>query len=186
MDSLWYYTVGGTEQRGPVEESEFFSLIRSGQIAPTELVWTQGMPAWMPLREHPALQPLIPNAATPPPSAPSPNSRPQSLPLPTFDGWLAFIGIASIIGGALLVLTCVGIPIGVLMIFAGSAALSAKSALSDPHPTPEQLAVGHAKLRTFFILTGVVLILKLFGFLIFFLNLGGALVAAFAQMSNPF
>ncbi|MCO5044472.1 MAG: DUF4339 domain-containing protein [Verrucomicrobia bacterium] len=186
MDSLWYYTVGRTEQRGPVEESEFFSLIRSGQIAPTELVWTQGMPAWIPLQNHPMLRSLIPNEATLTSAAPAPDSRQQEIALPTFDGWLAFIGIASIIGGALLVLTCVGIPIGVLMIFAGSAALSAKNALSDPHPTPEQLAVGHAKLRTFFILTGVVLILKLFSFAVLFLNLSDALVAAFAEMSNPF
>ncbi len=191
MDKLWYYTVGGTEQRGPLMERDFCAKIQAGEIAPTELVWTQGMPTWAPLQEQPALRPFIPNAnptgATPPPappSAPSTNS-PQAARLPAFGGWLSFVGIASIIGGALLTITCVGIPVGILMILSGTAALGAKAAFGDGNPSPEQLATGMAKLRTFFVLSGVIIILKLLAVLIFLFNLGGAALAL-SQMADSF
>lgn len=56
----WYYAQG-TEQRGPCSDAEFEALIQAGTIAPTTLVWREGMPNWQPLAQ---VQPGA--AATPP------------------------------------------------------------------------------------------------------------------------
>ncbi len=43
----WFYSAG-SEQKGPVEDAEFESLIASGVIRPETLVWQPGMPNWQP------------------------------------------------------------------------------------------------------------------------------------------
>ncbi len=47
----WYYDAGGGQRQGPISESEFDRLIASGTITPQTLVWREGMPGWIPLRE---------------------------------------------------------------------------------------------------------------------------------------
>lgn len=46
----WYYAAGG-QQQGPVDDTQFETLIRSGQITPETLVWHDGLPSWQPLRQ---------------------------------------------------------------------------------------------------------------------------------------
>ncbi len=41
----WFYSAGG-EQKGPVEQADFESLIATGVIRPETLVWQPGMPNW--------------------------------------------------------------------------------------------------------------------------------------------
>jgi hypothetical protein len=43
----WYYTVNG-ERRGPVSEAELRQMAAQGSLAPSELVWTDGMKDWVP------------------------------------------------------------------------------------------------------------------------------------------
>ncbi len=50
MTTEWYYANGG-QRLGPVSETEFDALRRSGQIRPQTLVWREGMLEWKPLSE---------------------------------------------------------------------------------------------------------------------------------------
>ena len=81
METMWYYVKNGTDKTGPVPESELLTLASSGQVLPTDLVWSEGMTDWLPLNSVPAL--------TGQPQAPSPTrcSRP-GLPGQKFPrGW---------------------------------------------------------------------------------------------------
>lgn len=65
MSENWYYTQGDISV-GPVSALDLKQLASSGQIAPTDLVWKEGMSAWAPaeqlkgLFEVPAPAPLAP------------------------------------------------------------------------------------------------------------------------------
>ncbi|MEM6383863.1 MAG: DUF805 domain-containing protein [Pseudomonadota bacterium] len=43
----WFYAVG-SEQRGPIDQSELPALIDSGEIGANSLVWAEGMDNWTP------------------------------------------------------------------------------------------------------------------------------------------
>ena len=60
----WYYVQNG-ERKGPVEQSEFESLVSEGTIEAGTLVWQEGMPDWRPYAEVAA-----PAQATAPTAAP--------------------------------------------------------------------------------------------------------------------
>ena len=47
MSTEWYYAVEGASI-GPVSQSEFESLVRSGTIRSDTLVWQEGMADWLP------------------------------------------------------------------------------------------------------------------------------------------
>jgi hypothetical protein len=56
----WYYASNG-QQSGPVSEAQLDELARTGGIAPTTLVWRQGMTNWQPYTAaRPAAQRLPP------------------------------------------------------------------------------------------------------------------------------
>lgn len=46
----WYYALGG-QQKGPVSDMEFTTLVREGVILPTTLVWREGQPEWLALEK---------------------------------------------------------------------------------------------------------------------------------------
>ena len=50
----WHYTSAGV-QRGPVDFSNLQLLCASGQITTDDLVWSDGMPAWIPANQIPGL-----------------------------------------------------------------------------------------------------------------------------------
>jgi hypothetical protein len=50
MGEQWYYSSNG-EQQGPVELPELQRLATSGQLQPSDLVWRQGMPLWIPAED---------------------------------------------------------------------------------------------------------------------------------------
>ena len=50
----WHYTSAGV-QRGPVDFANLQLLCASAQITPDDLVWSDGMPAWMPASHIPGL-----------------------------------------------------------------------------------------------------------------------------------
>tara|TARA_R110002020_G_scaffold327121_2_gene542772 strand:- start:11522 stop:12112 length:591 start_codon:yes stop_codon:yes gene_type:complete len=62
MSTEWYYAVEGASI-GPVSQSEFESLVRSGTIRSDTLVWQEGMADWLPYGRADAIsdeQPLPP------------------------------------------------------------------------------------------------------------------------------
>jgi hypothetical protein len=46
----WYYLVD-SEQQGPIEDSEFARLVKSGTITEATLLWREGLSEWKPYRE---------------------------------------------------------------------------------------------------------------------------------------
>jgi hypothetical protein len=46
----WYFA-DGDEQRGPISETEFFDLVRTGVVRADTLVWCETMPDWRPYGE---------------------------------------------------------------------------------------------------------------------------------------
>jgi hypothetical protein len=66
----WYYAVGGQRQ-GPVGFDRLRQLAYSGQIGPSDLVWTEGMADWQAAHTIAGLgSPRV--ATTPPPPPPPP------------------------------------------------------------------------------------------------------------------
>jgi hypothetical protein len=67
MAGEWYYAKNG-QQLGPVSAEVLTRLAASGQVQPTDLVWSEGMPNWAPARTVRAIFPEAP----PVPVAPAP------------------------------------------------------------------------------------------------------------------
>lgn len=67
--AAWFLVLGG-QQAGPVDDADLRARVATGEVAPSTLVWQQGMAAWAPAGQVPALAGLF--AATPPPLPPAP------------------------------------------------------------------------------------------------------------------
>lgn len=67
--SSWYYAKGG-QQNGPVPLDDLVRLVGTGTVAPTDLVWREGMKDWLPAAQVPEL--------APPPAAAAEVIRPAS------------------------------------------------------------------------------------------------------------
>jgi hypothetical protein len=65
-DTSWFVGRDG-QQYGPVADTEFRSLLASGQVLPTDLVWRQGMADWV--QADTLRASLGPSAGAPPPQA---------------------------------------------------------------------------------------------------------------------
>jgi TM2 domain-containing membrane protein YozV len=63
---MWYYQQGA-QRKGPVDEATARSLIANGTISIDTLVWTEGMPSWVPLQQTS----LAAGLPVPPPAAPA-------------------------------------------------------------------------------------------------------------------
>src|SRR5690348_7888177 len=50
----WYWGVG-EQKNGPITLGQLQGMVRSGQLGPTALVWTDGMPEWVPAGKLPIL-----------------------------------------------------------------------------------------------------------------------------------
>lgn len=74
--------VGG-QQYGPFNMDMCRQMVKTGQLTPQTLVWMEGMPAWVPAAQVPALQALFAPPPTPgtPPMPPVPPT-PQTPPMP--------------------------------------------------------------------------------------------------------
>ncbi|MDB5304877.1 MAG: antifreeze protein [Phycisphaerales bacterium] len=74
-NTQWYYSQGG-QQLGPVSEAQLQQMKATGQVGPTDLVWSEGMIDWLPVGQVPQLQgPAAAQPAAPPmaqPAAPLP------------------------------------------------------------------------------------------------------------------
>jgi hypothetical protein len=175
MDKLWFFAKdGSTDRKGPIPENELRSLISAGQIGPADLVWTEGMPSWLPLRTLPQ---MLPGGAAAGPTPAAPGS-----PLPEgLHGWMVFVGIMSIFCGVLTILSCVGIIPGIFMLIAGSALVSAANALDRDAPVSPSLEIFFRKLKSFMLMSGVAYILGTVFTLVGLLAVFGLMAAGFGH-----
>jgi S1-C subfamily serine protease len=102
----WYYNQGGSAA-GPISAQRLVSYIRAGQITADTLVWKDGLPTWLPVRNLPELVPFLPAPAGV--GATNPGAYASSLAAPAVAvgapagrGWQWVLGIAA--GAVLLVL----------------------------------------------------------------------------------
>jgi hypothetical protein len=68
MADEWWYAKNG-QQMGPVSTAVLTQMAASGQVAPTDLIWREGMPNWAPAR---TVRGIYPESLTPAPAAPVP------------------------------------------------------------------------------------------------------------------
>jgi hypothetical protein len=85
MSDLWFYSQNG-QQKDPVPSTQLKHLASSGSLQPTDLVWKEGMPNWVPANQIAGLF----TAAQPQPvpagsyqKAPTPYQQPASAPVPS-------------------------------------------------------------------------------------------------------
>src|SRR4051795_12161894 len=67
--SEWYYTSVG-RQLGPVTAAQLKQAAQSGQLTPSDLVWKDGMPDWVPATKLKGIFDGAPAQATPVAAAP--------------------------------------------------------------------------------------------------------------------
>ena len=180
MDKLWYYTQGASqEKKGPVPESEIRSLVANGRIQPTDLLWSEGMANWAPLKDLPQLRSsdLQTEMAVSRLSA----SAGGQTPIPAgLTGWMTFIAVMTIISGALYCLGCIWIIVGIPTIIAGVALLAAKHALAAVGQVDSSLGLFFAKLKTYVMLSGIVYIIGFVAGIVMFILYFGVIMSAIA------
>jgi hypothetical protein len=169
MERQWYYVIGGKEKAGPISETELRQRIQTGQVQPADLVWSEGMGNWEAASQVPSLMggggapSPAPAAAYSPVQAPygaaaaggyGGDAIPEGL-----LGWTKFVGVMNIIAGVLTCLTCIGIPIGIMLIVAGNALLGSKNVLETSGATAAALPSYLQNIKKFMLMQGIMYIL---------------------------
>jgi len=143
----WYYVAPKTrEKTGPHDEAFVRAKFIAGEIAPTALVWHDGLANWIPAGQaFSSLQ--------------APAGSEGKVPLPDgLRGWMTFVGVMTILSSLLPAFMLYGIP----MLLAGFAALGARAALDrSPFVSPDMVPF-FSKLRTFFCCWGWSYLVALF------------------------
>jgi len=115
--SGWYYADRSREQHGPVTADELGTHYRYGRITLDSLVWREGLPQWLPLRDfaeelglHPAVDETTPPLPPPVPPVITPVrlSTPRPTPAPPQKQGMSGGKIALIVA-AVMVVPCLGI-----------------------------------------------------------------------------
>ena len=75
--AVWHYSVNGA-RRGPVTSAQLKSLVESSVLRPNDLLWREGLPAWVEAGTVPELFPAL----QAPPAAPFPAPLPVPVPVP--------------------------------------------------------------------------------------------------------
>lgn len=104
MSAQWYVYKDG-EQKGPYSFEQLTEAAKSGQISPADMVWTAGMDGWTRAEQVEGLNPAARHHAgtVPQPAAASSAQRMPAgeLQLEQLSKWMGFVGIMTIIAGAL-------------------------------------------------------------------------------------
>lgn len=59
MQSIQYFVNMNGQQYGPCDSNALVQMIQSGQINAQTMVWSNGMPAWVPISSVPAFANLF-------------------------------------------------------------------------------------------------------------------------------
>ena len=130
MANQWYYAQNG-QQFGPAPGEQLRNMLSSGALRPSDLVWSEGMPAWTPasqvpaLMPAPALNPPAPAYVQPPAPRPAPAYAPPASAaayghpgevaeevvgiLRSTKPWVRFLSVLGFLGLGLLLLGCLAI-----------------------------------------------------------------------------
>ncbi len=156
----WYWRRTPVEKIGPRSTEEVRAALVAGLLEPGHEVWQEGWDAWARIEEVEEFRGI---ASRPPLAAPPNAAGGRTVPLPDgLRGWMSFVGIMNILGGLLLVLSCVGLIKGILLLVMGFAALGARSALDAAGGgVPVELQPFLGKLKTFFVAQGLAFVLAL-------------------------
>lgn len=113
--------------------------------------------------------------------------RQLSAPLASGRGWMKFLGILTIIGGALQALSIIGILWAWLPIWLGVLLFQAATGMEQASISGDTAAfmAAQGKLRLYFVIQGILIIIA-FAFMALFLMFGGmALIATLAAHHDP-
>jgi len=107
-----------------------------------------------------------------------------SLPIYQSRGWMKLLGVMSIIGGVLMVFTLVGIIICWLPIWLGILLFKAGSAIEGAQLNGDKakLVISLEKLKTYFVINGVLTLIGLIAAVIGILVSGGAIFSMMNQL----
>ena len=76
-----WYLANGQKKEGPYDRQTIADMIADDDIGPDHLVWSKGMPEWLPLRSSP-LADFLPGDVPPPPPVPQTTAPPPIAPKP--------------------------------------------------------------------------------------------------------
>lgn len=187
MKDSWFFRRDDGEQQGPLSTDEIRSMLDRGELEPGDWVWSEGMADWRRVDQVPELGPA---PAGSPPSADTPIAPIGAAPAgtagtrvalpPGLLGWMSFLSIVTIIGGAFSVLSCFGLPAGILTIIAGVSLYGARTALEALGQADAELEPFLGKLKMFMLMQGIAIIvnfvLMALGIILYF----GVIMAALA------
>jgi hypothetical protein len=96
--------------------------------------------------------------------------RNVSLPIYQAKGWMKLVGVLSILYGVVMVFTIVGILFAWLPIWMGVLLMQSASSIERAYATGDegQLVISLGKIKTYFTITGVLALLGLLMFAVFF------------------
>jgi len=187
MEKNWYYSADGQEKKGPVLESELLQLLASGQISATTLVWCEGMANWAQastvatLQTPPSVAASAPAAAVPLAAAPVGGGVPVPQGL---GGWMTFVGVMHIIGGAFACLSCIGLIYGIPMIIGGAGLIGAKNLFATLSGVDPAMLPALEKQRSAFKALGWSYIMMFIFTVIFMIVYGVVIFAMLGRMQH--
>ena len=116
-EQKWYYDHDGT-QFGPIDLSLLQRMLSAGQVSADDMVWSDGMPAWIPAQHVPALFSACIGQVAGSPAGKSQRGEelPASLCKSATDSrpWVLFLGIIAF------VFTALAVGLGLLALVAGA------------------------------------------------------------------
>lgn len=110
-----------------------------------------------------------------------------SQPLASGKGWMKFVGIMFIIQGAITAITIIGIVIAWLPIWTGVLLMQASNAIERAQMSGDSSALKEslARLRTYFIIQGVLYLIGIAIFVLYFIFFGAMFAAMLKNGTFP-
>jgi acyl dehydratase len=111
MASKWFYRVDD-KKRGPVGSADLKRLADSGVLKPADLIWKEGLAAWVAASSIKGLFPQAASPSPPPPPPPEPPvARPAAPPAAGLHPQRLAVAIAAAVGGVATFLPWATVPI---------------------------------------------------------------------------
>ena len=117
----------------------------------------------------------------------APSIKDLSQPLASGKGWMKFVGIVSIIHGALIALSIIGIVIAWLPIWIGVLLMQSANAIERAQLSGDADALKEslARLRTYFVVLGVLILVGIIISAVYFTFFGAMIAAMIRNGSFP-